>query len=938
MHTKKRIYSAVRTALVFGTASALTPTVIHAQDLPSEENVEKISVTGSRIARSEFSSSSPISSFDSGDLMQAGVASIDEFLKDVPAFTGYQMGTSTNNGSDQGQKKIDLRGLGFNRTLVLINGRRMIGDASGDGAVDLNVVPQALIKRVDVLKDGASTIYGSDALSGVVNFVLDDTFEGVEFGANLGFGTEDRQARDDGMYVKAGVAGDKGNIVLSLAYMNQEEMKQEEKDFANQTLFPLLQSDGSFALEPSGSSNSRRIRTSAGNYIVDASSGQVRPFESGDIYDYSPVNALITPNERWQMAMLGKLELTSNVTGYFEGTYTRRTSQQRLAPDASFAVTPSIETPNNGVQWNDYVPANNPFNPFGVNGADNWSLIGVDGPTAVRINRRFVESGGRLFRQTTDTYRMVAGLNGSLLNDTLFWDASYSHSETETSDETLNYGRFDRWAIAVDPDACAADSACPGVLDPFSDYGNISQEQMDYLTTGSLKDIYRGQMELFTFNLSGEMFELPGGYTGWAVGYEHRNEEGSFSPDEFIANGLTTGGASDPLSGSFSVDEVYGELYLPVLENLTVNASARYSDYNTSAGDSTTYKIGADYAATEELRFRASYATGFRAPNIAELNQGDQTDFPIVLSVCEFGDRKLAAGDITQTMYDNCVQSGVDTTDAGEYGFAWQSTYTVAAPSEPLEPEESKSQNIGLVYQPQWLEGLAFNIDYWKIEIDKVIGSPDMNDLYRQCMNSVNFDSVACDPFDISGGPHNTAEFGIFPTDAKTTLANQGTLTTSGWDFDVAYDSPLELGAVQGISVSWSATYLDSYERDYPLTGTIELAGTANGFEVFPEWRWQSNIGIYGDGWTLDYKVRFIGEASDRLASASSAADVTAEQTIYHDIAATYQWENVTFSAGINNIADEAPPYFHSAFNANTEPGTYDVIGRRFFSSVSVSF
>lgn len=932
MYTKSKLAGAVRTALTLGVAVALTPVAIAQED--SEQSVEKISITGSRIAKAEFSSSSPISSFDSEDLQLSGVASIDEFLKDVPAFTGYQMGTSTNNGSDQGQKKIDMRGLGFNRTLVLVNGRRMIGDVNGDGAVDINSIPASLVKRVDVLKDGASTIYGSDALAGVVNFVLDDNFEGFEVGGNIGFGTEDRQAPDDGFYVKAGIGSDRGNIVMSLSYSNQDEMKQEERDFAARTLYPLLQDDGTFELEGSGSSNARRIRVPGeGSWVVDAGTGQVRPFENGDVYDYSPVNALIQPNERWQIGALGTFRISDNIEAYFEGLYTRRTSQQRLAPDASFAVVADHETPNNGPQWNDWVPAENPYNPFGVN-ADN--PLGISG-IGVRINRRFVESGGRLFRQTSDIYRMVSGFKGELLDGALMWDASYTYAEAETLDQTLNYGRFDRWAIAVDPAACEADSDCPGVLNPFGDYGSITPEQMDYLTTGSLKDHYSGKMELFALNLSGDLMEMSGGYAGWALGYEHRVESGQFSPDEFLAAGLTTGGASDPQEGKFSVDELFGEVFLPVTYDLSLSASVRYSDYDTSAGESTTFKVGADYALTDEIRLRASYSTGFRAPNISELNQGASGGFPLVVSVCEFGDRTLAAGDISQTMYDNCQDLGIDTSDSGQIGFAWQSYYETMAPAEPLKPEESSSYNLGFVYLSEMLPGLAVNVDYWDIEVEEVIGEPDFNDLYRACMGSPDLSSQACDGFG-ELGPHNFDVNFNYPGDAVSAFGNQGTLTTSGWDFDVAYDGKIDLGGIQGYKVNWSATYLNSYERDYPLTGGAELAGTANGFEVFPEWRWQANAGIFGDGWSFDYKMRFIGETEDRLKSAAATADAIADDVLYHDIVGTYRWNNVTFAAGINNLADKDAPYFHSAFNANTEPGTYDVIGRRFFASAKVRF
>jgi iron complex outermembrane receptor protein len=910
-----------------------------------ESMLEEVVVTGSRIKRDTFSSPSPISVYDTQDVSLSGVASVDEFLKDIPAFTGYQMGTSTNNGSDQGQKKIDMRGLGFERTLVLVNGRRMIGDANDDGAVDLNAIPEAMIKRIEILKDGASTIYGSDALSGVVNFILNDDFEGVEVTAGMGQGTEDNQAENNSLSLLAGVGGERGNLVMSMSYNNQDEMKQDERPYAIEALYSLLQANGGFQLTGSGSSNSRKIRVPGqGNWILDADTGRARAFESGDVYNYSAVNALVTPNERWQFGAIGKVEIAPMAEAYAEGIYTRRTSHQRLAPDASFAVTPTFDTPNNGAQWNDWVPASNPFNPFGVNASgpdgvigtgDDLNPLGIEN-SDVRINRRFVESGGRIFRQTNDTYRLVAGLRGEAYN--IDWDVSYIYAETETLDETLNYGRFDRWATAVDPVACAADAACPGTLNPFGDFGSITGAQMAYLSTGSLKDLYSSRLEMVSINLSGEGPEMGGGAFGWAAGVERRRETGFFSPDEFLAGGLTTGGASDPQSGQFSVDEIFGEIFLPITDRFNADASLRYSKYDTISDNSTTYKLGAEYQAMDDLRLRATFSTGFRAPNITELNQGDTSDFPIIVSVCEFADRALASGGIPQTTYDNCQALGVDTTDAGEHGFAWQSLYTTSAPTAALKPEESETLTLGLIYEPSQLDGLQVSLDYWDITIEDVIGEPDMNDLYRTCLASTNLSSRACSAFDDAGGPHNTADYDIFPTDAVSQFGNLGTLKTDGWDFEAQYRGAISNSVVLGYEVSWSATFQNSYDREYPLTGAISLVGTANGFEVFPEWRWQFGAGIYGENWTADYRMRFIGETKDRLRPAAVTADAVAEDIMYHDLVGTYNWNNLSFMLGINNLTDEVPPYFHSAFNANTEPGTYDVIGRRMFLSVKASF
>lgn len=907
-------------ALASAVVASGVPITVFAQ---AENEIEEVVVTGSRIVRDGFTSMSPIATFDSVDLDKSGVISVDEFLKDVPAFTGFQLGASTNNGGD-GQKKVDMRGLGFKRTLVLINGRRQIGDVTGDGAVDLNTVPMAMVKRIDVLKDGASTIYGSDALAGVVNFVLHDDFDGMEFKVQAGEG-----ANDYNFSFLGGVSGDQGNIMMSLGYSYQDELLQADRDWAQEALYPQLNEQGQFEAAGSGSSHGRRIALPGiGNFIVDEETGRARPFGSDDVYNYAPVNALLTPFEIWQFASIGSVNVAKDTNAYFETAYNKRTSHQRLAPDASFPVA-SVSTPNNRMQMNDFVPASNPFNPFGINPSNDLGLSDMD----VRVNRRFVESGGRVFEQSTDTFRMVAGVEGDAAG--LFnWDVSYTFAENENLEETLNYGRFDRWATAVDPVACAEEDTCPGVLDPFGPYGSITSEQMEYLTAGSLKDLYKARMVMFSANVSGELMELPAGIAHWAAGYENRRETGSFTPDEFMAEGLTSSGAADPMRGGFGVKEVYAEVELPLLHNLTANASTRYSDYDTSAGTTTNYKIGVDYAPLDDLRVRAGYSTGFRAPNVQELNQRESGGFPIVDSVCEFGDRRLAAGDISETIYDNCLAIGADTSDAGEYGFPWQSLQTTMS-SGDLKPEESTFINAGIVYSPAAIEGLRLSVDYWDIEIDDVIGTDDINDLLRNCMDSVGLSSPSCDVF--AGGPYT--DYGIwFPSDATTSFGNQGTLSTDGFDFEAAYRGDIGSNVVSGYNLLWSATWQRSYVRDFPLAGERDLVGTANGFEVFPEWRMNFTAGLFGANWSADWRMRYIDETEDALRLSAITDDAVAEDILYHDLVGTYNWRDVQFSFGINNATDEEPPRFHSAFNANTEPGMYDVIGRRFFMGTRVRF
>ena len=228
--------------------------------------------------------------------------------------------------------------------------------------------------------------------------------------------------------------------------------------------------------------------------------------------------------------------------------------------------------------------------------------------------------------QTVDQYNVTLGLRFELGG--LDHDVYMVVGETEQVDETLNYGRFDRWAAIVDPVACDASSSCPGVLNPFAEFGSITPEQMSFLTAGSLKDQLGSEMELFSWVMSGDLAVLEG--SSFAAGIEKRSESGYFKPDEFSAEGLTTGGASSALRGGFNVTEMFAEFFVPVDDNLNVDASIRYSDYDT-VGSTTNYKLGADYVLSDEVRLRATYGTGFRAPNVAELNTVASTTFPVLI-------------------------------------------------------------------------------------------------------------------------------------------------------------------------------------------------------------------------------------------------------------------------------------------------------------------
>ena len=454
------MFNKVRTATLLSAAflaASLAPPVVAQEGL-----VEEVYVTGSRIARSGFDYAAPVDIYTAEDIAKSSATSIDEFLMKSPTFSGFQYGTSTNNGNN-GVKMVDMRGLGTKRTLVLINGRRTVGSFIGGslevGAVDLNAIPLSMVERVEVLKDGASSVYGSDALGGVVNIILKSRFEGFELSGQSSWGEEDWDTKHESLSMVMGAASDRGGVTLGIEYSKQGEMKQGERSWAEDTLYPLRNEDGSFTSQTVGSSNRQTIRlddqdvrdaieaaggpVDTGNYRVDG--GTLRAFNAlTDTYNFAPVNALITPNERYQISAVGEYDLfdfaDAVVRAHAELSYTNRRSHQRLAPDASFSLGEFANpTRIDGLQDNAWVPANNPHNPFGDTPNNDWGISGE----GVRVNRRFEESGGRLFAQDVDTYRYVVGLDGTFAG--INWDATYIWAENDESYETNFLHNFNNW-------------------------------------------------------------------------------------------------------------------------------------------------------------------------------------------------------------------------------------------------------------------------------------------------------------------------------------------------------------------------------------------------------------------------------------------------------------------------------------------------------------
>ncbi len=882
-----------------------------AADETEAKTVERIQVTGSRIKRTDMESASPISVFTSADIEAAGFTTIEDFVQAVPAMNGGAEGNSVNNGS-RGFATAALRGLGSGRTLTLINGRRF---ASGD----LNSIPVSYIERVEVLRDGASTVYGSDAIAGVINFITKKDFEGVEISAQ-----RDITSEGDGEVTKfsltTGVSSDKGNVVFSLEYSERESIYQGDRAFSE---CPIFEGDngkycgGSGTIpeghfygikkDANGNPTGTAYAADAG-YILD--NGVPRLFNGEtDAFNYSTTSKMQTPQEVFSINASSNYEITDNTSVFMEGGFTNRKSNQLMAPDGTF--------------WGPVVPAANPGNPTGED---------------VIVYRRLRETDGRYFSQDFSDYRMVAGFEGILAND-WSWDVSYNYSRYV--DARIDEGRVnnERIETMLDPALCDADSECPAVWN-ILEAGTLTQDMIDYgFVTNS--PVVSATTRQFIANLSGEVesFELPGGYIGWATGYEKRWEDYKNTPDGAASIGQIYGVGANPTSGEYTVDEVYVELALPILDDLNVSAAIRGTDYDFLSDTAINSKLGIEYTVLDGLLLRTNYAEGFRAPGITELFAPQSETNLAYSDPC----LKYGTADVSATVKANCAADGL----SGDFTLSSNQSSTIVGGQPELEPEESESFTAGFVYTAE--NGFSAAVDFYNIKITNGIGTAGTDNVVNGCYNSVDFSSSLCELIvgnnhplladSAASGPRRDALGAI--QGVLLTNANLSTFETSGIDFDMS----MSLDVMEGsLALSVDGTYLSSYEYT-PFEGEdpVETAGffAADQWEttlaVFPELRMNLNATYSTKDYSLSWSGRYQSEGEDLFAKETNLDNI-ADSVFYHDIQGSYFLDNYTFTVGARNVTDVEAPYTTNNQDMNTIPVSYDIAGAYYYAKVSVKF
>jgi len=916
------------------------------------QTLQRIEVTGSRIKKAEVEGQTPVLTISAQEIQATGLTSIGDIIQRL-SVSGSSINTKFNSagnfgfapdggGVGSGSTTISLRNLGAKRTLILVDGLRWVAESSASGvsaAVDLNTLPASAVDRIEILTDGASALYGSDAIAGVINIITKASQEGGA--ARLFIGDQsvgDGSARQGNL--SFGGKGDRHSFFIDASYVRQDRISAA--DWEN-SRYPTPGING--AVNPGSWSSA----TPGGRFIFDAPSdfgglcagnfchlaglgGGDNPtlsdftaWNNSHRFNYAPFNLLLTPSERKSLFAQGTYWLTDRVSWNMKAVYTQRESVNQAAPEPIFLGS---EAGTYGLADHVGVHATNPYNPFGFTISPEGTLIG----------RRPLEGGPRVFAQDVDTSYFSTSLQGDINAGSrlLFWDINFVSAQnkaTQTVNGTYNIAHIQR---ALGPiDQCTA----PCVpLNIFGGAGSITPEMLEYI---SFVEQDRSQQKLtdWTANLSGEIASLPAGALAFAAGYEHRNQSGYYAPDAIVTAGESNGVPSGPTKGSYSVNEYYLEFNVPLLAEvsgvklLELSAASRYSDYSNFGG-TTNNKFGLRWQVNDDFTLRSTWAEGFRAPSIGEL-YGTFARFDAqIADPCNFATGQTAA---------NCALLGVP--DPANFEQANAQISVVTGGNANLRPEESTSLTVGALYSPTWAENTSwsqrmdFELTYYRIRLDDAIQAADAQTLLDRCVATM--DPVYCAGIGRSSGGNINA--------FNNTLFNLGKVTTSGYDLGVSWT-----GAETGIgtfNASLQATYLKDYlavasdsGQAEPRTVGIEVSDSG-----MPKWRATAGLGWTSGAWSTRWTARYFSDLTEQCGDAVADLPVCngpnathrLGSTTYHDARLT--WEaptdlKLSFSLGVNNLFNKEAPLCLSCSLNGYDASTYDLPGRFSYIEANIRF
>ena len=930
-------------------AQSVSPVVI-ADEAPGET----IIVTGSRIRQDPLSQSSPVVVLDQASIARTGISSIADILQRLPSSAGG-LNTKVNNsgnignppdggGVGAGSAVIDLRYLGAKRTLVLVDGLRFVNGSSASGipsTVDLNTIPANMIERIEVLQSGQSPLYGSDALAGVVNIITKSSQEGLQLNAQFGtFRQGDGHTQD--YNASYGIKGPTTSVVFGASYVKQEAVSTADRAGSR---FP--NPGQTSCTDPIGGCSSATLN---GFFAVGGPTLTLKAPVSGrprfdpldptgpnsdfkrlttaDRFNFAPFNYFLTPSERYGAFISIKQELTENVNLRVNAVYNRRNSQNQAAflplfigPDAG----------NGNLLDTISIDVTNPFNPFGR--TLSAGKPGEEPANYSTVRRRLIEAGQRTYTQEVNTMSLTAGLDGSFLvgERKWYWDASVVLGYNDARQLFTGNVNAAKLAQALGPI-----SACTGPCVPFNIFGGQGSVTPAMLGFVGFDERSRSSQTLndYTANISGELFDLPAGPIGFAAGYEHRVQRGSFDPDPVIAAGLGSDIPALPARGAYNSDEIYAEVRIPILKevpffhSLEVNGAVRHADFSTS-GSSTTFTGSALWKPVADLLFRGSYAEGFRAPSIGEnFGAASRSDAPIDDPCTNVPGSPYQS---SATVRANCTANGVPANGSYQEPLGGQVSVTTGG-NTALRPETSTTLLFGGVYSPGWARDggfaslLSLEANYYDIKVMGAIAPIDPAITLARCANSG--DALSCAA--VSRTPNG------FITRVNGLLQNIGEIQTRGIDLTLTYRSPTTSAGAFGVSIN--GNFLLKYTETVPAqvgTTTTDYRGLTRGFpdQSYPKFK---GTGVVD--WTMgDFAASFTGRY---IQSVEEADGKKLDSRFYSDIQLIYSPSafdrRVSFAIGVNNVFNQDPPACFSCTGPNYDPTTYDVPGQ--FGYLRVSY
>lgn len=970
--------------VVLGLAMLSTPAFAQDQDVQDADaaDEEVIVVTGSRISNPNLELSSPVGVVTSEELELRQTNTAEQFLRELPSAIP-SIGSAVNNGNG-GSSFVNLRGIGSQRNLVLLDGRRFV-PADTTGRVDLNSIPLAVIERTDVLTGGATTTYGADAISGVVNFITKKDFAGVEL--NL---SEQLTEQGDGNVFRADLTiganfdDGRGNAVLSVGYQDQDAVFQGDRSFSEFNV-------NSFNGTAGGSSNAIPaviVGPIPGGFGQIAPDGLTvlegvfdRPF------NFNPFNIFQTPFERFNIYGSANYEINENVELYTQAAFSKQTVSTIIAPGGSF--------------FNNYdINLNNPTIPIGIanqfcaglgltDAACTAGITTPDGPTLAdgspnpdfvqvntQVRRRTIEAGTRNSEFTSTLFNIAIGARGAI-TDNISYDISGTYGESERIQRQSGFARRERLddSLQALPDGtCISGNAGCAPINLFGLQGDLgSQEAIDYVFNLTQQVITATSIATVNGSIYGDLgFGLSETPIQFAVGGEYRSfvatrqsDSASQTPGAVVG----AGGAAPDIDGSYDVYDAFGEVSIPIFEgesfaeSLTIDLGARYSDYST-AGTEFTWKAGGTWEVISGLTFRGNYQRSSRAPNIGELFAPVSTGLSnLANDPCQ--------GPVAPT--GNLLAACLLQVPTGSPGAAAVLAGTVLPPAAgqinittggnlDLETETAKTWTVGVAWEPDFVPGLSMTVDYFNIRVDGAVSAPTVGDAIAACFDAPSGTNEFCGPEFISRNPNT----GGLDGDPSNTLglvlaqSNLGTIETDGIDVSVRYST--DVTDMIGLALSFDGTWTNkNLFQASPTALNRECVGFYSvNCNPQSEFAFSQRTSVtFDEDYTLSLRWRYLsgveqepqdiidnGEAfigNSPLFGDVDFTEIGAES--YFDL--SFQWdvsENVLFTLTAQNLLDNKPTVVGSnigstAFNSgNVYPSSYDTLGRRYGASVKFSF